>query len=191
MRKNTFFSAFKEIDPRGGSYIFFILSIILSGFISYYISNEENTIKYIEKTTDILLTVEIDIFAAFFTVYSLVITFLQKKFIKHLLKINEDYDYDYLKYTLCYMENIAYLYCVSILLTMTLKIIASMLPDDYAFFSCNFYNIMLSCLFLFVFYFIVIRVIFELKSMIFNAMVLLKGSIKLKIIEIEQGDLDD
>lgn len=191
MRKNTFFSAFKEIDPRGGSHIFFVLSIILSGFISYYISNEENTIRYIEKTTDILLTVEIGIFAAFFTVYSLVITFLQKKFIKHLLKINEVYNYDYLKCTLDYIENIAYLYCLSIFSTMVLKIIASILPAEYVFFSCNYHNTICSCLCLFVFYFLVIRVIFELKSMIFNAMFLLKGSIKLKIIEMEQGDLDD
>ena len=191
MKKIEWLSALKEIDPRGGSYMCFILSIILGGSLSFYISNTEKTIDLVIKTTDILLTVEIGIFAAFFTVYSLVITFLQKKFLRHLLSIREISGYDYISNIMSYVGKVAYLYCLSIWLTMILKITLSILDKNWSCFDNQYYNVWLATILLGIFYAFVFRVILELDSIIHNAMLILDGNIQLKISEIQEGDLDD
>lgn len=191
MFKSKLITSFRVLDPRKGNKASFVISLFMSGCISYYISNRQETIILLVKTLDILLSTYIGIFATFFTVYSVVLSFLQKKFLKHLLRIKEIDGYDYVSETIQYIENVAYQYCFSIILTTILKIAFSVLDESFVLFNELSCNIIASTAFLLIYYTFSFRVLFEFKSIIFNAILLLDGSIKIKLLEIKKGDLYD
>lgn len=176
--------AFKEIAPNKDNLCAFAISLVLGIFFAYIVGFNENTVKMLLAIVGILLNILVGVFGYLFTVYSILLAFLGDSYIKELSKINGCDGISYLKSSTTYYESVLFLYFIGLAITGVLSLFLNCIENDWVLTPNLIVNNGLAILLLSLYFSFIFRIIYELKSTIYNTIVLFRQSIAYKILII-------
>lgn len=180
------YTSMRELLPNKKNWFGFVLCLGVGAVLAYIVGYAENTVALTAQTCDILFGVQLSVFACIFAVYSILLAFLSDSYIKKLLKIDYGNGSNYFKTSTRYFESVLFVYFVAIILSLTLKLFLSCMPDDYILTQSDSANSIIAIVLLFAYYTFSLRVIYELKSMIYNTVILFRASLAYKILSFAE-----
>lgn len=193
-------TALKEIKPVKSNWIGFLLSIILAIIFGAKIGISSNTVPILLEVTGIILNIVLAIFGSMFAVYSILLAFLNDSYIKRLSKIaykngDNDDSISFLKVSTTYYESILFLYFIALSITLIILLFLNCIKPNFTLTSNLILNNILATISISLYFTFIFRVIYELKSTIYNTIVLFRASIAYKILDFsceeKEGDSDD
>lgn len=171
-----------ELLPNKKNRFGFVLCLCVGVVLAYIVGCAENTVALAAQTCDILFGAQLSIFACIFAVYSILVAFLSDSYIKKLSKIDYGNGSNYLKTSTRYFESVLFMYFVAIILSLILKLFLSCMPYDYIFTQFDLANSIMAIVLLLIYYTFSLSVIYELKSTIYNTVLLFRASLDYKIL---------
>lgn len=189
--KKMITTAIKEIIPVKGSKFAFTLSLTLAVMFSLKIGIAENTIEILLSIVDKLFAALLAIFGFLFTIYSLLLVFLNESYIQKLSQIAYNKETSYLKKSTTYFESILFLYFITVGISGLLLIFLLCCTKTFVLTSNWVLNDTLAVALLILYFTIVFRVFYELKSAIYNTIVLFRLSLAYKILAIAEKEKED
>lgn len=191
--KKLMLSALKEIIPTKGNRFAFIISLLLGIFVSLSVGFANETVELLSQICDKLISAELAIFGCIFTVYSILLAFLSDGYMKRLARIDVPGKTSMLKQSIIYYESVLFLYFISTGISGAIYLITCCV-DPYARLTSNLlFDNLLASIFLLVYFTFSFRVFYEVKSVIYNTIVLFRASIAYKFIDfsIESDEKDE
>lgn len=182
--------ALKEITPTKDNWFSFALSLILGIILAIKIGIAENTIELLLPIIEKILEIYLAIFGILFTVYSIILAFLNDSYIEKLSQIDDDDGSSYLKSSTTYYESVLFLYFITLGVTGILLLFLYCLDRNYVLTSSLLINNMLAILLLFFYFTLIIRVFYELKSTIYNTIELFRKSVAYKLLSLAKKEGD-
>ena len=169
--------------------------ILLSGSVgivlSYNVGTAEDTVFMTMQLCDILLSVQLTIFGCIFAVYSILLAFLSDSYIKKLSHIGYGDGSTYLVTSTQYYESELFTYFIAIMVSLVLKLSLNCMPLNYTLTNSHFLNECLATVLLTAYITFSIRVIYELKSIIYNTIFLFRASLAYKIISFAEAEQEE
>lgn len=190
--ENQLKEAFTEIAINKKNWKIATLSICIGLVISISVVLQNTSCDIESKIVDIFLTTELACFACFYTVFSVVMTFMQGDNLKIFLATADDKHVSMLNKAVSYYESVSCLYFIGIVTSVVYKIVlisktANIIACYLSSFNDCIYNT------LFYLYYVLfavysaysIRIILEIKSMIKNTSIVLRAGLDCKV---KKGD---
>jgi hypothetical protein len=177
------FTAINQIVPNKKNLYVFFFSIIGGVAFAIKVGFDHNTIKLLLTTVGILFNMLLPIFGYLFTVYSILLAFLNDSYIEESAKIDCSDGSSFLKNSIAYYESVLYLYFIGVVITGGLFLFLSCVESDWVLTSNQLLNDYLAVLLLFIYSSFIFRIILELKSIICNTVVLFRTSIAHKLLK--------
>lgn len=182
----------KEIMPTKGNRIGFALSFIVAVGFAIIVGCSDDTVELLSNTANILMNVQLAVFGCVFAVYSILLAFLSDGYMKRLAKINVDGTTSLLKQSTTYYESVLFLYFINIGITELVNILTVCLDPSFRLSANLAFDTGLSIFLLSIYFTFSFRVFYELKSTIYNTIVLFRASIAYRFIDFAvNGDSDD
>ncbi|EHQ92116.1 hypothetical protein [Desulfosporosinus youngiae] len=181
--KKMIIDAFKEITPDKNNWIAFVISFVLGVFFAAIIGINENTVKILLAIVGVLLNVLLYIFGYLFTIYAILLAFLSDKYIKELAKLKTD-GVSSLMISTKYYESVLFLYFIGLCITGVILLFLNCIVNEWVLTSNYIINNSLAVLVLIIYFTYIFRIIYELKSAIYNTIVLFRESIAYKLLII-------
>lgn len=151
------------------------------------------TVVLLVGALNTLIGVQLGIFGCIFAVYSIILAFLSDSYMKKLaeIPITNKAKKSMLTQSTTYYESVLFLYFINIGLTGISLILCNCLPSDFRLttnwlFDCLFATALMILYFTFSF-----RVFYEVKSTIYNTIVLFRASIAYKFIDFSIDKSDE
>lgn len=181
---------FKELRPNKKDWLGVVLPCVGGIISAWIIGSAEDTVQMTDTICTVFLEIHIAVFGCILTAYSILLAFLDDKYIKNLLHINYEGNANYLKAGTEYFEAAMYIYVIGILLSLIVKLIVICMPNDYML-TCNDHlNEILAASLLFGYLLYTIRATYEIKSIVANTVMLVVGSIAFRIQSFD-SDIDE
>lgn len=191
-------SALKEIIPTEGNRFAFLISLALGIFVSLSVGFADETVELLSQICDKLISVQLAIFGCIFTVYSILLAFLSDGYMKRLANIPISDKTSMLKQSVTYYESVLFLYFINTGISGALCLITCCINPDARLTPNLLLDNSLASVFLLIYFTFSFRVFYEVKSVIYNTIVLFRASIAYKFIDFsiepagkEHNDLDD
>lgn len=180
-------NSLREIVPQKGNLFGFFSSLFFAVMFSVIISTSDNTVELTQTVTGILINILLAIFGCIFAVYSIIISFLSNKYIERLVEVkDQDTNKSYLKICLMYYESALFLYFISICITGIVALFCNCLPEMYRLTDSIVFDTMLALVLLCCYFLLILRVIYELKSVIYNTILILRYGMIYRLIDLEK-----
>jgi len=184
--------AFTEIAINKKNWKIATLSICIGLVISISVFLRNTSCDIESKIVDIFLTTELACFACFYTVFSVVMTFMHGDNLKIFFATVDDKYVSMLNKAVSYYESISCLYFIGIVTSVVYKIVLiSRITNFVACYLPNINDCMYNMLF-YIYYILLavysaysIRIILEIKSMIKNTSIVLRAGLDCKV---KKGD---
>lgn len=181
--------SFKSIKITKNNIISSSIVLLISVFLAIFASISEDTVSFSEKAGELFLNVQLAILGSVLAVYSILLAFFSEQFVKRLAALKEKNSTEsvllqYIKY----FENVLCLSFVGICLSVVLKLVCDIMSDDYRMFSNNNINVLISTILLTLFISFQLRVIYEIKSLIFNTISLFRLSFAYTFTALSKED---
>lgn len=189
--KGMIFDALKELAPRKGAIFAFNISFLLAIPFSILIGPVEDTVTIMLSVVHILLNILMAIFACIFAVYSILLAFLSDSYIKKLIDIDSENNVSYLKSSTSYFESVLFLYFLAICITGLTLIFLTSINPFFTLTSNHLFNNITAMVMLLLYFTFIFRVIYEVKSTIYNTIILFRASIAFKIISIANEENEE
>lgn len=181
-------SALSELLPTKGNRFGFVFSIIIGFIFAYIVGSSVYTISNLEKITYNIMGVLLALFGCVFSVYSIILAFLSDSYIKKLCEIDYNEQSSYLKKSTSYYEAVLFLYFIAIVVDLILMLLVNSIEPNYVLTSNDFMNTTLAICLLWLFFSFIFRVVYEIKSTIYNTLVLFRASIAYKLLAFAKQD---
>jgi len=179
--------AFKEILPNRNNKFGTVFCGAIALGVSIYIGSNESTISILDKISCVLFDAQLALFACIFAVYSIFLAFLNTRYIRNLA--NGKYDIgSQLFHSTSYFESTLSLYFIAIMLSVIVRIFANCAPLALRLTKCLQFDEFLAILLLLIYIFYSLRIIYELKSLIYNTVILFRFSIAYNLQDIIHED---
>lgn len=178
---------FKELCPDKKNWFGAVLSLISGGIVAWFVGTSDQTVSITDTICTVFLEVQIAVFSCLLAAYSILLAFLDDKYIKILLKINYKGSQNYLKAGTQYYESAMYIYVLAILISLGVKLCISCMPLDFILTKNAIANELLAFGLLFVYLTYSIRATYEIKSIVTNTASLFGGSLAFRIQAFAQG----
>lgn len=175
--------AIKEILPNKANWVGFILSLLAAVIIAIQIGIAENTVEILSQVAEMLINVQLAIFGCVFAVYSILLAFLSDGYMQRLAKIKATEKTSYLKQSTTYYESVLFLYFINIGLTGAIILAMKCLPTNFRLTSNLYLDNSLATLTLLFYFAFSFRVFYEIKSTIYNTIVLFRASIAFRFLD--------
>ena len=169
-----------------------MLSAFLGTVVAIIIGYSAETVVLLAGALNTLIGVQLGIFGCIFAVYSIILAFLSDSYMKKLAEIPiTNKAKSMLTQSTTYYESVLFLYFINIGLTGISLILCNCLPSDFRLttnwlFDCLFATALMILYFTFSF-----RVFYEVKSTIYNTIVLFRASIAYKFIDFSIDKSDE
>ncbi len=183
--------AFVEIRPSKKNWVGSWLSFGIGLFFAILVGIDENTIKILISIEGIILSAQLNIFAYLFTIYAILLAFLSDKYIKELSKVDEGNGVSSLKSRTSYYESILFLYFIGLATTGVLSIFLNCIPTDWVLTSNKIANNTMAIVLLLVYFTYTFRIFYELKSTIYNTVIMFRESIAYKLLIIVKNEKEE
>lgn len=191
-------NAFKELkiknDSEDSKYyemdkVFTVLIMITALLISIFVGFSNNTISVFVSILELLVSILLGIFGIVFTAYSILLAFLNENYMKKLSQIKQDNDnVSYLKKSTSYYESVLFLYFVGMFISIIILIVLKTIDINFTLTENLLFNNILASILLFIYLFYTLRIIYELKSIIYNTITLFRVSISYKLIDFAKEE---
>lgn len=166
----------KEILPNTNNWFAFLVSLTVASISSIAMGWESNTVEHFAEIVSKLLDIELSVFGCVLAVYSIILAFLNQDFMRCLLKQRFE-NTSILKKYVSYYESILFLYFIGLCITGVYMLILSFIPKEFVLTNNNIMNNILASGIIFIYMLYSVRIFYELKSMIFNTIMLFRASI--------------
>ena len=181
----------KEIIPDKNNWFAAVFSLILSGVLAYIVGTSVQTVTLAHDICSTLLDAQIAIFGCIFAVYSILLAFWSDSYIKELLHIPFGDDSNHLRKSTQYYEAVLYMYSVAIGISLVYKLLIQCMPQDYTLSGNSVVNEAMAIVLLFVYFLYSIRTLYELKSIVWNTILLFRTSLQFKIMEFQKQEIEE
>lgn len=171
----------KEMRPDKKNWFGAVISLISGGILAWFVGSSEQTVPITDTICTVFLEIQIAVFGCVLTAYSILLAFLDDKYVKLLLTINYKGNQSYLKAGTQYYEAVMYMYVLAILLSLLVKLIIACMPVDFVLTNNILLNELLASGLLFVYLVYSIRATYEIKSIVTNTATLFGGSLAFRI----------
>lgn len=182
------FAAFKEIKPTKKNIIVTIISLILAIVFAVRIGWYGNSVTLSLLVIGFLFNALLPIFGFLFTIYSLLLAFMNEDYIRELAKIDAEEKLSYLKKSTSYYESILFLHFIGVGITGVLYLCLNFINVNTELTSSRVLNNGLATFFLFWYFLYTFRIFLELKSTIYNTIVLFRASVAYKLLLIAKNE---
>lgn len=172
----------KQLRPDKKDWFGVALSCIGGVLAAFIIGCAEDTVRMTDTLCTVFLDIHVAIFGCILAAYSILLAFLDNKYIKKLLNIDYKENSNYLTAGVEYFESAMYIYVIGILLSLGVKLAVTCMPDDYILTNNHIVNELLAAVLLLGYLLYVIRTTYELKSVVANTASLFGGSLAFKIM---------
>ena len=186
--KTLLINALKEIKPDKKNLGVWVYSGILALVFSIGIGFHEETVEVFRNVIEIFLTIQIAVFGVLFTVYSILLSFLNNDFMKLLANSPESYGKSQLRVCTEYFESVLFLYFMSILLSLSMLIAMKCIHDDYRLTENFVFDCVLASILICVFLVFSLRVLCEIKSTIYNTIILFRTNVACRFVYFSDED---
>ena len=181
----------EELKPNRKNWFGTVFSLVFAIVLTAILVQSRETVSLAGKLCGIILDVQISIFACIFSVYSILLAFLSDDYIKKLIRIGYHDHTSYLKASTKYYEAALFIYFVALGVSLIYQLIIQCMPQYYTLTDNNQINELLSGLVLFVYFAYSIRVVYELKSIVGNTLLLFRTSIQFRILSFKDSESSD
>lgn len=181
--------ALKELTPdkKSGFVVYWVI-ITVSLIISTQVSFSQNTLLISQNIIKELLSVQLALFGCIFTVYSISLAFFSDNYLKRLSHIMDDNKANFLTSSIKYYESVLFLFFISICLSIIVMIYLMSLPENFRLFN-NLKDVSIASFGLSIYLLITLRIIFEIKSTIYNTIKLFRVHIAYKFIDFKNDEI--
>lgn len=186
--KKMMMTALKEILPTKENRFGFFVSLALGVIFAIIVGTSSETINMLKMLSDKLLGTLLAIFACIFAVYSILLAFLNDGYIKRLSTINYDAKTSYLKKSTTYYESVLFLYFIGIGIAQIVLLLLSCMPEDFTLTLSHSFNTCTAIVLIWLYLSFIFRVLYELKSTIYNTIILFRASMAYKLIDFEKEE---
>lgn len=171
----------KELRPNKKDWLGVVLPSVGGIVLAWIIGSSVDTVQMTDTICTVFLEIHVAVFGCILAAYSILLAFLDDKYIKKLLRINYEGNANYLKAGTEYFESAMYIYVVGILLSLGVKLIVICMPDDFVLTCNNMLNEILATGLLLGYLTYAIRATYEIKSVVANTATLFGGSLAFRI----------
>lgn len=189
--KQIWNAIFEELCPNQKNWFGAVISLMLGTGLTVTLVRSEETVSLAGNLCGILLDVQIAIFGCIFAVYSILLAFLSNDYIKKLVRIGYRDHTSYLKASTRYYEAALFIYFVAIGMSLVYKLIIECMPQYYVLTDSNQVNELLAGVALFIYFVYSLRVIYELKSIVGNTLLLFRTSLQFRILSFENDETSE
>lgn len=175
--------AFTELIPTERNRFGFIISILFALFFSLIIGTSPNTVQLMFDFSSTLLDIELAVFGCIFAVYSILLAFLNDSYMKFLSKTTESEPKSKLKKSTSYYESVLFLYFINIAVSGLVLLFCQVVNDTFRLTNNIVFDTILAITLIWVYLSFSFRVFYELKSTIYNTILLFRTSISYKFWE--------
>jgi hypothetical protein len=187
--KKLILNAMYEILPTKGNKFGFIFTHLIAVFFAVILGCSENTVELLSKVTGIMLNIQLAIFGCVFAVYSILLAFLSNDYMKNLAKIDYEQNTSMLKESTTYYESVLFLFFINIGLTGIITLLTTCISPSFRLTDNLTFDTCLAIVILIIYFGYSFRVFYELKSTIYNTIVLFRASIAYRFISfLEKSD---
>lgn len=183
--------ALKEIMPTKGNRTGFVLSFIVAVGFAIIVGCAADTVKLLSNAAGILMNVQLAVFGCVFAVYSILLAFLSDGYMQRLAKINANGTTSLLKQSTTYYESVLFLYFINIGITGVVNMLTVCLDPNFRLTTNLGLDTGLAIFLLLIYFMFSFRIFYELKSTIYNTIVLFRASIAYRFIDFSVDDDSD
>lgn len=182
------FGALKELVPTKNDWFAFFVSAIVGAIIAIILGFSTNTVEILGTICDKLIDIQLAVFGCIFTVYSILLAFLSDGYMKRLSRIKVSNKKSMLKMSIGYYESILFLYFINVALSGVLILVTDCIPPDIRLSSSLILDNALASIVLFFYFWFSFRTFYEIKSTIYNTIVLFRASVAYKFLDFAVED---
>lgn len=175
--------ALKEMLPEKDNRFAFYFSIVLGFLLGLIIGFSSETVVFFAKTCELLIDVQLAIFGCVFAVYSILLAFLSDRYVKRLAKISAAGEPSMLKKYITYYESVLFLYFINIGISGMILLFVDCIAPDARLTGNLFLDNSLATVGLTLYFSFSFRVFYEVKSTIYNTIVLLRTSMAYRFLD--------
>lgn len=157
-----------------------ILPIILGIFLSFLLPNFYD--DGIKDIIDKIIDIELAVFGIIFTIYSIIIVFFSDELTKTLIRIEENSSTDLFRQYTSYYADMLYLIFINICISLIFWMVINMEIQAIKNYVC-WQNIIIGLYFV-----ITLRILFEVKSTIYNTVSLFNLSMSVKLKSLRENN---
>lgn len=187
--------SFKEILPIRSNCLSFMVLLIICCFFSIIIGFNSNTVQIMSEVVDVAMNVILTILGINFTVYSIMIVFMNDDFVEYLANNEEkckgkEEKESSLVHRIRYFESILFLYSIGLFISFVVLVVLKVIDNNFLLLESILINNILATVLIFLYSFFVVRLVYEIKATIFNTIVLFRSYLASKIIDFikKSGD---
>jgi hypothetical protein len=182
-------NAIKELYPTKGNRFGFFLSAVISIIVAFLIGFSKNTVTLFEEALEIVLNTQLALFGCIFAVYSIILTFLSDDIMRRLAEVRDvDNASSFLKTSTTYYESVLFLYFIGIGITGVLCLSINCIAEEFRLSNNLVLDNTLASILMLLYFVFTFRLFYEIKSAIYNTIVLFRGSIAYKFIGFAHTD---
>ncbi|MEG0835499.1 MAG: hypothetical protein RR313_08005 [Anaerovoracaceae bacterium] len=182
--------ALKKILPTRSNYFGFVLSIGLSILFSLILGVSLETVTLAAKFANIFLGIQLAVFGCIFAVYSILLAFLSDGYMRRLAKSRGEHGASLLKECTTYYESVLFLYFINIGVTGVVLLFCECIDPAFRLTQYIYLDTAIAVVLLLLYFSFSFRVFYELKSTIYNTIILFRASIAYKFIDFSVEDED-
>lgn len=192
--KDIIKNAIREIVPNKRNWKSFCILVIISIILSLAVAFNKNTISIVSNIANKMIDIQLAVFGSVLAIYSIILVLLDDEFTKLLAKLedSEKENKTELNKSIQYMESVLYLYLFGLMTSVFIYFVCLLFDNGFLLFSSEFFSSFLCALFIIPYLSYSIRIIYELKSIVFNTAVLLRYNIAKKLLKfVEEENSQD
>lgn len=188
-QKSIVNSAIKELIPHKlpDAVICFVIFIV-SFVVSILAVFRGNTVIISQSIIKELLSIQLALFGCVFTVYSISLAFFSDNYLKRLSRIvDKGTNTTFLTTSIKYYESALFLYFIGISLSIISMVILMTIDENFRLLNNNL-DPYIALFLLFLYLVFTFRIIFEIKSTIYNTVSLFRAHIAYKFIDFKNDN---
>ena len=166
----------------------FVFLCLAGALVSYKVAFVPETVELVSKLCGHLIEIQLALFSCVFAVYSILLAFLSNDYMKRLSKIKGTDGTSSLKQYTTYYESVLFLFFVNIAATGALLLATDFLPVDASLTTTLNFENKLAFFGLFLYFSFSFRVFYEIKSTIYNTIILFRYSIVYRFMSFANED---
>lgn len=188
-QKSNVNSAMKELIPHklSDAMIYFVI-VIVSSVVSILAVFHGNTVAISQNLIKELLSIQLALFGCVFTVYSISLAFFSDNYLKRLSRIvDKGTNMTFLTTSIKYYESALFLYFIGISLSIIAMVILMTIDESFRLLN-NDLDPYIALFLLLLYLAFTFRIIFEIKSTIYNTIHLFRVHIAYKFIDFKNDN---
>ena len=156
---------------------------------AFFVAWSRDTVILLASLTKHLLEIQLALFACIFTVFSIIHAFLSDEYMKRLARIRLDDKKSSLMQVVAYYESVLFLFFLNIAISGVFLFISEIVSPEATVFSNVVWDSILAGIGIIIYFWFSFRLVYEIKSVVYNTSVVFRQSIAYRFIDFAVHDI--